>query len=94
MDALKGSYERLRDQVRELTVSLHIETAEFEAMFPERAESPQRDPISFAKVAATPLRHLEGSLNGVIETVVIEEQLSEEQIAPAREPARKPLGFA
>jgi hypothetical protein len=79
---------------RELMVQLGIDAAEFVATFPERAESQHTDRISFAKVAATLLRQLKGYLGGVTETVAIDEQLSLEQIAAAREATGKPLGFA
>ena len=94
------TYNRLRGAVRELAVSLSIDGQEFDR------ELPVLPPVSVAfgpmnviesakdpKTAAATLRSLAGYVEGLIEAVVLEEQITMEQIEAAREAARQPPGF-
>lgn len=51
------------------------------------------DGASHAYKAATLLKSLAGYVEGLIEAVVLEEQISMEQVQAAREAARQPPGF-
>jgi hypothetical protein len=65
----------------------------------EVTEPPRMDPTnmailtSTAKTAATSLRSLAGYVEGLIEAVVLDEEVSMEQVQAAREAARQPPGF-
>lgn len=99
---LADAYIRLREPVRTFAIGLGIEGTEFDAELPEldRPGDPYTRPellmklASEAKHAAVRLRSLAGYVEGLIEAVVLEEQITMEQVQAAREAARQPPGFA
>jgi len=93
-DGLKDGYVRLLPQVRELAISIGVEPAEFDGIFPAEVTSASRNDLSFAKAAAALLRQLDGYLDGLIEATAINEQVTIEQLKLAREATRRPAGFA
>jgi hypothetical protein len=92
-DGLKNSYQRLRAQARELVMECEVDADEFDSLFPEKATAERTDVISIAKAVASLLRQLDGYLGGIVQTQVINAQLTLEQLELAREAARSPFGF-
>lgn len=99
---LTDGYNRLRNSVRSFAIELDLDAAEFDQEFPPL------DPVglpynvgmgemqigtSRAKTAATLLRSLAGYVEGLIEAVVLDQEISMQQIEAAREAARQPPGF-
>jgi hypothetical protein len=100
-DGLADAYSRLREASRELASTLGIDAREFDSELPpyEPAAAGMMGPrallerASQASHAATLLRSLAGYLEGLIEAVVLDQQISMEQVRAAREAARQPPGF-
>jgi hypothetical protein len=103
-EGLVSGYNSLRDAVERVSQDLGVSADEFAAQFaslPEIAASvgfgqlPQAhmDAMSAANTAALQLRKLVGYIEGLIEAVVLEQQISMEQVQAAREAARQPPGF-
>ncbi len=98
---LADAYIRLREPVRALAVDLGAAEAEFDAEVPPRQAPPKPYPgpsvmlqlESEATHAATLLRSLAGYVEGMIEAVVLDQQITMEQVQAAREAARQPTGF-
>jgi hypothetical protein len=99
---LTDGFNRLRDSVCEIAAQLGIEPEEFDRELP--ALPPAADPrttgmatqramIAAAKTAATSLRSLAGYVEGLIEAVVLDQNITMEQVQAAREAARQPPGF-
>jgi hypothetical protein len=99
---LIDAYIRLRDAVRDVATGLGVNAEEF------NRELPSLEPFggdhlfgaswlpvttSRARTAATLLKSLVGCVEGLIETVVLSQQITMEQIQAAREAARHPPGF-
>lgn len=98
---LANAYIRLRESVRAVATELGVDGAEFEAELPygKTPRAPYTDPrvmlelASEASQAAALLRSLAGYVEGLIEAVVLDQQISMEQVQAAREAARQPPGF-
>lgn len=98
---LTDAYVRLREAARSLATDLGMDGSEFNAMLPgmQPPKAPFPDPKtmlelgSAASHAATALRALAGYVEGLIESVVLEQQITMEQVQAAREAARQPPGF-
>jgi hypothetical protein len=98
---LTDAYIRLRDGVRSLATDLGMDGSEFDAILPgmQSPQAPITEPRvlmelgSTASHAATLLRALAGYVEGLIEAVVLEQQLTMGQVQAAREAARQPPGF-
>jgi len=98
---LADAYSRLRDAARSLAVDLGMDGSEFDATLPGMPppRAPYTDPRvvmelnSAASQAATRLRALAGYVEGMIEAVVLDQQITMEQVQAAREAARQPPGF-
>jgi len=104
--ALAETYERLRRQAESLANELGVASDEFDGQFPEVAGRPvaMDGPMhtwaqrkmhneSVARTAATLLRQLAGFLGGLIEAQALVQQITADEMAAAREPARPPVGF-
>jgi hypothetical protein len=99
---LNETYRRLRESVRDLAESLGIGSDEFDRELPS-IEPPRLTPAanpraSFelandANTAAGLLRQLAGYVEGLIEMVVLEQQITTEQVRAAGEASREPTGF-
>lgn len=101
-EGLVNGYNRLRGAVAQLSQDLGVSADEFAAQFaplPEVEAGMGRGPqahiqaMSAANTAALQLRKLGGFIEGLIEAVVLDEQISMEQVQAAREAARQPPGF-
>jgi hypothetical protein len=98
---LAESYARLRIATRELAVALDLDAGEFDAQFPTSAGEPTVGTrlthtlrnLEVAKTAASLLRQLGGYVEGLIEALVLEQNITMEQVKAAREAARQPPGF-
>lgn len=101
---LIDAYNRLRDSARQVATDLNLDAAEFDLELPalppfegEHTLAMDHRWISVtkarAKTAATALRSLAGHTEGLIEAVVLDQQISIEQVQAAREAARQPPGF-
>lgn len=101
---LIDAYNRLRDSARKVASDLSLDVDEFDLELPPLppfegehmlASSPRMLPIAKAraKTAATALRSLAGHVEGLIEAVVLHEQITMEQVEAARAAARQPPGF-
>jgi hypothetical protein len=100
---LTESYNRLRDAVRSLNAdtggSDHIFDAELPPIPEVSAQYPAGGPrvtqewASKGRHAAVMLRQLAGWVEGMVESTVIDQKLSQEQIKAAQEAARQPPGF-
>lgn len=99
---LTDAYNRLRDSVCESAAPLGLDPEEFDRELP--ALPPAADPrmsglatqramVANARSAATSLRALAGYVEGLIEAVVLDQQITMEQVQAAREAARQPPGF-
>jgi hypothetical protein len=97
------SYNRLRQAVRDFAVKSGATEEEFDRDFPRidsvseafPAPAPRilMDYGSKARNAAVAIRQLAGYVEGMIEALVIEQQLDRAQIEAAREASRQPPGF-
>jgi hypothetical protein len=105
-EGLAATYQRLRSVARSLAGDLGVSEEEFDAQFPEMAGRPMpgggsayewaqrgKHNESVARSAATSLRQLAGFLGRLIEAVALDEKITVEQIAAAREAARPSFGF-
>jgi hypothetical protein len=99
---LTDGYNRMRNSVRTFIAELNLDAGEFDQEFPPlmAAQAPHRIGMpdiqmgtSRAKNAATLLRSLAGYVEGLIEAVVLDQEISLQQIEAAREAARQPPGF-
>jgi hypothetical protein len=98
---LADAYIRLRESVRSVAVDLGADNDEFASVLPPleppRTPSPAASVLlkvaSEASRAANLLRSLAGYVEGLIEAVVLEQQITMEQVQAAREAARQPPGF-
>jgi hypothetical protein len=99
---LTDAYNRLRDAVNEAAAQVGIDPEEFNRELPPLAPAaglgammPEQmlRAASQAKAAATSLRALAGYVEGLIEAVVLDQQITMEQVQAAREAARQPPGF-
>jgi hypothetical protein len=98
---LIDAYNRLREAVCDVATDLQIDATEFERELPPLPPSlhsgggPEHMMYGTqdAKTAATALRSLAGYVEGLIEAVVLDQQISMEQVKAAREAARQPPGF-
>lgn len=103
---LSESYVRLREACRRLSVDLGVPEQEFDAQFPPNAGQPSTGAVSLhqqaqraqqnesvARTAATLLRQLAGFLTGMLEAEAINLDISQAQLATAREAGRLPVGF-
>jgi hypothetical protein len=99
---LTDAYNRLRLAACEAAATLGLDPDEFDRDLPSLppAANPRatgmathREMLAHAKTAATNLRALAGYVEGLIEAVVLENQISMEQVQAAREAARQPPGF-
>jgi hypothetical protein len=99
---LIDAYNRLRDSARQVATDLNIDNAEFDAELPslppfdgDHTLAPDWMMVTTAraKAAATALRSLTGHVEGLIEAVVLDQQITMEQVQAAREAARQPPGF-
>ena len=86
----------------EIAAQLGIEPEEFDRELPALPPAPnprtagmatQRVMVANAKSAATSLRALAGYVEGLIEAVVLEQNITMDQVEAAREAARQPPGF-
>jgi hypothetical protein len=99
---LIDAYNRLRHSVREVSADLRLNPGEFDLELPslqsfegDHMLGPERmmAMTARAKAAAISLRSLAGHVEGLIEAVVLDEQITMEQVQAAREAARQPTGF-
>lgn len=99
---LNESYRRLRDAVAAVAEQLGIPAKQFDTELPSidpLSTRPSRTPRAVltlegeAQTAATLLGQLGGYVEGLIEAVVLEQEISMEQVKAAREAARQPPGF-
>lgn len=101
---LIDAYNRLRDSARKVASDLNLDVQEFDLELPPLppfegehmlSSDPRTLPITKAraKVAATALRSLAGHVEGLIEAVVLDQQITMDQVRAAREAARQPPGF-
>lgn len=99
---LADAYIRLREPVRALAIELGIPEAEFDAELPTIQPPGQpstHNPDHLMKLsseagkAAGLLRSLAGHVEGLIEAIVLEQQISAEEVEAARAAARQPPGF-
>lgn len=97
---LVDAYNRLRDAVRDVATDLNISEGEFDRELPSLPRASgvggprgMIEGAREAKTAATSLRSLAGYVEGLIEAVVLEQQITMEQVQAAREAARQPPGF-
>jgi hypothetical protein len=101
--ALTDAYIRLREAVRKVALDLGESEAAFDGPLPAKSPLTQHVTVgpsaqsvvlaSAATDAASLLRALAGYIEGLIETVVLEQKISMEQVQAAREAARQPPGF-
>jgi hypothetical protein len=101
-EGLVSSYNSLRDAAAKISQDLGLASDEFEAQFAPMSPSgggfasgPQAhiDAMTSANTAAVQLRTLGGYVEGLIEAVVLDQQISMEQVQAAREAARQAPGF-
>lgn len=101
-DGLVNGYNSLREAVAKISADLGVSTEEFDAQFTPLApmqggfgRGPQAhiDGMNIANTAALQMRKLVGYVEGLIEAVVLDQQISMEQVKAAREAARQPPGF-
>ncbi|HEX8205595.1 MAG TPA: hypothetical protein VF587_06005 [Solirubrobacteraceae bacterium] len=102
-EGLVGGYNSLRDAVAQASAELGVSADEFPAQF-ARLDAMENvrlghgprahiDAMNAAKTAALQLRKLVGYIEGLIEAVVLDQQISMEHVQAAREAARQPPGF-
>jgi hypothetical protein len=101
-EGLISAYTSLRDAVGQLSQDLGVSAGEFEAQFapvPARTagavQGPRADDETTrtANTAALLLRKLGGYIEGLVEAVVLDQQISTEQVRAAREAAKPQTGF-
>jgi hypothetical protein len=101
-EGLASAYLRARTLAADIAKELGIRMLEFDNQFPQTAGevtkghmNPQMaiHNLSIAKTAALLLGQLGGWAGGLIEQIALEQGITSEQAAAAREAARPPIGF-